>query len=256
MRCEYENKAISTIEDILKPVYVETDVNGEQVKLRLPFVNLNYRANVRVVNFMPPDLEDFAQPKKVTEYGVLSDYESDADSGLEGDTELDPATPRQWEWRFYLELEDANHPAPDKEEKKKTVWVAVNNLSAQCLVNLDASDLRNDEKNLDALRQRLFLLWGELEEKKSLEGEQKYQAALTSRALLDRPPLHSSDDESSVPPKQQDAGAVQISNRPFVCCIQQYGVQVPEEDALKADAGEGKRWQRMYGLFGTRVAYD
>lgn len=59
VKCENENKAVSTIGDMLDPVYVETDINGEQVKLQLPFVNMKYRANVRVVNFMPPDLEDF-----------------------------------------------------------------------------------------------------------------------------------------------------------------------------------------------------
>ncbi|KAL7797540.1 hypothetical protein V8C37DRAFT_369809 [Trichoderma ceciliae] len=254
VKCEYENKAISTIKDILDPVYLQTDVNGEHVKLRLPFVNLNYRANVQVVNFMPPDLQDFAQPKKITEYGMLSDNEeSDADYDLEGEATADRDTARNWEWRFFLELEDAI-PPKDNQEERKTLWVAVNNFSAQCLLNLDASNLRQDQNNLEALRQRLFLLWGELEEKKSLEEENKRRAALANRGGSDRPPLDSSDDEGSAPQKK-DAEASRISNRPFTCCIQQYGVEVPEEDHLKADAGEGKRWQRMFGLFGTRIAY-
>ncbi|UKZ57838.1 hypothetical protein TrVGV298_011699 [Trichoderma virens] len=180
MKCENENKAISTIGDILEPIYVETDVNGEHVKLQLPFVNMNYRANVRVVNFMPPDIEDFAHPKKSSEYAMLSDYEeSDADSDMEEET-VDRSTVREWEWRFFLELEDASPPG-DIQSDKKTLWVAVNNFSAQCLLNLDASDLRSDQKNLEALRQRLFLLWGDLEEKKSLEEENRRQAALTNR---------------------------------------------------------------------------
>ncbi|RFU72361.1 telomere-binding alpha subunit central domain-containing [Trichoderma arundinaceum] len=254
VKCEYDNKPISTIGDILDPVYIQTDVNGNQVKLQLPFVNVNYRANVRVVNFMPPDLEDFAQPKKLTEYDILSDSEeSDIELVSEGEAMVDRATAREWEWRFFLELEDANPPEDDR-EKKKTLWVAVNNLSAQCLLSLDASDLQQDEKNLEALRQRLFLLWGELEEKKSLEEDRKYQAALANREL-NRPPPNSSDDESGSPQKQ-DVEPSQISNRPFTCCIHQYGVQVPEENPLKADAGEGKRWQRMFGLFGTRIAYN
>ncbi|KAL7949095.1 hypothetical protein V8C42DRAFT_313274 [Trichoderma barbatum] len=253
VKCENEKKAISTIGEILDPVYLETDVNGEQVKLRLPFVNMNYRTNVRVVNFMPPDLEDFAQPKKSTEYAMLSDNEeSDADSDMEVDEAIDRSTVREWEWRFFLELEDANTPGDDEGERK-TIWVAVNNSSAQCLVNLDASDLQEDQETLEALRQRLFLLWGDLEEKKSQEEESKRQAALTNRGV-NRPPLHSSDDESSRPPKQ-DVAPSQVRSRPFACCIHQYGVEVPEEDPLKADAGEGKRWQRMFGLFGTRIAY-
>jgi hypothetical protein len=203
---------------------------------------------------MPPDLEDFAQPKKSTEYAILSDNEeSDGDVDMEGEATADPATAREWEWRFFLELEDINTPK-DNRGKKKTLWVAVNNASAQCLLNLDASDLRKDEKNLEALRQRLFLLWGELEGKKSLEEENKHQAALVNREL-NRPPLDSSDDENTAP-RKQDAESSQISNKPFTCCIHQYGVEVPEENPTKADAGEGKRWQRMFGLFGTRIAYN
>ncbi|KAL6700086.1 hypothetical protein J3F84DRAFT_362669 [Trichoderma pleuroticola] len=257
VKCENENKAISTIGDMLDPVHLETDVNGEQVKLQLPFVNMKYRANVRVVNFMPPDLEDFAQPKKKrkkpSEYAILSDYEeSDADSDMEGEETVDRSTAREWEWRFFLELEDASSHGETQKEPK-TLWVAVDNHSAQCLLSLDASDLRSDQRNLEALRQRLFLLWGDLEEKKSLEEESKRQAALTNRGV-NRPPLHSSDDEGRMPQKQ-GPGSSQVRSRPFSCCIHQYGVQVPEDDPLKADAGEGKRWQRMFGLFGTRIAY-
>lgn len=38
-----------------------------------------------------------------------------------------------------------------------------------------------------------------------------------------------------------------ISNRPISCCIRHYGVKDREEDAGKADAGKGKRWQRILG---------
>ncbi|KAL6793385.1 hypothetical protein GGI42DRAFT_334223 [Trichoderma sp. SZMC 28013] len=258
VKCENENKAISTISDMLDPVHLETDINGEQVKLQLPFVNMKYRANVRVVNFMPPDLEDFAQPKKVkkpSEFAILSDYEeSDADSDMEGEGEetVDRSNAREWEWRFFLELEDASSHGENQKEPK-TLWVAVNNPSAQCLLSLDASDLRSDQGNLEALRQRLFLLWGDLEEKKSLEEENKRQAALTNRGV-NRPPLHSSDDEGRMPQKKGPESS-QVRSRPFSCCIHQYGVKVPEEDPVKADAGEGERWQRMFGLFGTRIAY-
>ncbi|KAH6611079.1 telomere-binding alpha subunit central domain-containing [Trichoderma cornu-damae] len=258
VKCEYESKAISNIEDILDPVYIQTDVNGKQVKLRLPFVNVNYRAFVRVVNFTPPNLEDFARPKKAAKHEIVSGNEgseADFDTEGEGASLADRATAREWEWRFFLELEDAN-PPKDDQEGRKTLWVAVNNLSAQCLTNLDASDLRQDQKKLEVLRQRLFLLWGELEEKKSVEEEEnRRRAALANREAI-RPPLHSSDDESSSMPQRSDAQSSQVSNRPFTCCIHQYGVQVPEGDPHKADAGEGKRWQRMFGLFGTRIAHN
>ncbi|KAH0493851.1 hypothetical protein TgHK011_000497 [Trichoderma gracile] len=232
VKCENEHKAISTIESILEPVYLETDINGQQVKLRLPFVNLNYRALVRVVNFMPPDLEDFARPRRATEYDMLSDNEEpdqgDSDSG--GESTADDTTTRVWEWRFFLELEDAS-PSADKQGKKRTIWVA-------------------DE--LETLRHRLSLLWGELEEKKTLEREARRQAARANRGA-NQPPSHSSEDERGAA-QMQAGSASQVRTRPFACCIHQYGVEVPEEDPRKADAGEGKRWQRMFGLFGTRIA--
>ena len=42
-------------------------------------------------------------------------------------------------------------------------------------------------------------------------------------------------------------------NKAFTCCIKQYGVKVDEKDPAKANAGNGKRWQRMFGLFGTQI---
>ncbi|KAM0518604.1 hypothetical protein ACHAPE_004368 [Trichoderma viride] len=256
VKCEFENKPISTFEDILDPLYHKTKINGKEIELQLPFVNWNYRADVRVINFMPPDLRDFAQPKKMSEYAMLSDYEeSDADSDEERGSIADRAAVRQWEWRFFLELEDANS-SEDKGGTKKTLWVAVNNFSAQCLLNLDASDLHQDEDSLDVLRDRLFLLWGELEEKKSIGEENKRRAARAalSNTNLNRPPSHSSDDEGPAPQKQEaELRSSQISNLPFSCCIRQYGVKVREKDPAKADAGEGKRWQRMFGLFGTKI---
>jgi protection-of-telomeres protein 1 len=43
------------------------------------------------------------------------------------------------------------------------------------------------------------------------------------------------------------------NNKVFTCCIQQYGVKVDEGDASKANAGNGKRWQRVFGLVGTQI---
>ncbi|TFB04904.1 hypothetical protein CCMA1212_002512 [Trichoderma ghanense] len=256
VKCENEHKAISTVDSILEPVHLETDINGQRVNLRLPFVNMNYRAHVRVVNFMPPDLVDFARPRRATEYDMLSDNEEpdqdDSDSG--GESAADDTTTRVWEWQFFLELEDAS-PSANDQGKRQTIWVAVNNFSAQCLVNMDASDLRRNQHELETLRHRLSLLWGELEEKKTLERGNRRRAALANRGA-NQPPPHSSDDERGATQMQVKPVSSQVRTRPFACCIHQYGVEVPEEDPRKADAGEGKRWQRMFGLFGTRIAYD
>lgn len=107
----------------------------------LPFQNINSRATVRVVDFFPLDLADFAVPRpKSSEYSILSD----ADSGSE-----DERTPRSqnesssvdeeqgWEWRFGLVLEDAIGP---KNEEKATMEVYVAGQDAECLLKLDAEE--------------------------------------------------------------------------------------------------------------------
>lgn len=47
--------------------------------------------------------------------------------------------------------------------------------------------------------------------------------------------------------------AKEVQNKGFTCCIKQYGVKVDEDDPRKANAGDGKRWQRLFGLFGTMI---
>ncbi|KND93803.1 hypothetical protein TOPH_01771 [Tolypocladium ophioglossoides CBS 100239] len=243
VKCENENKLTSFVAEILEPVYHETTIDKEAVKLQLPFMNASYRAHVRVVNFMPSKLEDFACPKKkASDYDVLSDKsgsESDSESGPDQDMMTNFTSVKDWEWHFYLELEDA--VVKDGQQKKR-VWVLVDDQAAQCLTSLDASNLRLDSKNLQVLRDRLFLLWGNLEEHKS-------QAVRKAKAgKHNEPPEHSSDEEDA-----QGKKTPQVSNRPVSCCIRQYGVKVSEPDARKANAGDGKRWQRMFGLFGTRI---
>ncbi|KAM4056090.1 ssDNA-binding domain of telomere protection protein [Hirsutella rhossiliensis] len=237
VKCENENKPLSLIADILEPVHHETTVDGEAVKLQLPFVNAKYRSNVRVVDFMPSHLEDFSRPRKVSEYDSLSDHESESESEAEATTS---AATTAWEWRFYLELEDA---VVRPGQQKKRFWVLVDNQAAQCLMDLDASDLRRNHEDLEALRSRLFILWGELEEHKARAEK------LAAESTHNRPPDDSDDD------KRRAAKTTRTSaNRPFSCCIRQYGVKMAEPDRRKADAGDGRRWQRMFGLFGTRVA--
>lgn len=44
-----------------------------------------------------------------------------------------------------------------------------------------------------------------------------------------------------------------IHNKAFTCCIKQYGVKVQETDMTKANAGDGKRWERKFGMFGVVI---
>jgi protection of telomeres protein 1 len=225
------------VSEILDHVYEEVDVDGEQVRFPLPFVNLNYRADVRISNFKPPDLRDFTFPRKRTEFDVLSDN-GDSGSSSESEVDIDSADNYDWHWRFFLELEDAK--AGVRGEK---FWVVVDNQSAQCLLSLDATNLREDADALEELRQRMFVLWGNLEEVKSAQQAAAKRAKRS--ADVERPPLDSSDNEASTEER--------IANRAFPCCIRQYGVKVTENDPDQANAGEGYRWERVYGMFGTRI---
>jgi protection-of-telomeres protein 1 len=154
------------------------------------------------------------------------------------------------------------------------------------------------------LREVLFRLWGDLEEKKSALLKEQYEKALkaaekstesnttanTTKAPAvmpgdELPP--DSDDEST--PQDRTArnsskvvlpesdtkneterspfntdqtdldlsaaiSSLPIANKGFTCCIQQYGIRVPEKSSSKADAGEGFKWKRIFGLFGTQIA--
>lgn len=249
--CETHNAPCSTIQSILEPVMYETTINNQTTTLALPFTCAKYVARARVVDFFPASLEDFSCTRRLTDFDVLSDNEDDIDSAnsLSDDGEA-PNTHCVWEWRFALQLED---PAPPSEtedsQPRPRVWVFVDNSEAQCLTGLDATDLRRDPETLSQLRERMFTLWGNLEEHKTHaaeRGKQKQQAAADKtkkHGLGLRPPLESSDAEDENEPKEQA-----VSNKPFVCCIQQYGIRQDE-----GGEGEVGKWVRCFGLFGTKI---
>lgn len=73
----------------------------------------------------------------------------------------------------------------------------------------------------------------------------------------DMPPMESSDAEDGGPRRGRGErggeAAAAVSNKPFTCCIKQYGVSVREDDPALASAGNGRRWERVFGLFGTKI---
>ena len=134
----------------------------------------------------------------------------------------------------------------------------------------------------------MFHIWGDLEERiaAQLPHEEDNEAPPSSnvsdlsttsqlRRAGDQPDPDDSDNDrdikmhtSSSPPHIDDAQTDPVTahvlkeeekdflapkNKPFTCCIQQYGVQVPEKDPSKADAGNKKRWQRIFSIFGTTI---
>ncbi|KAL9578401.1 MAG: hypothetical protein Q9203_007108, partial [Teloschistes exilis] len=183
-----------------------TTTTPDGIPYTLPFQNIKSRAVVRIIDFHPPNLADFAVRKKPpSEMDVLSDYSGDSSSSSSSsdtknetsrppaplnnnnndDKDLEPQSQPEteytadgltnnWEWRFSLTIEDAStspsHQQQQQEEEDPRTTLYVTDTDAVFLLKLDASDLHRRPRALDRLREKLFLLWGDLEERKSMEG--------------------------------------------------------------------------------------
>ena len=131
---EHMGTASVPVSSIFEPVYRDITIEGQgPIRVKLPFSNVKYRVVVRVVDFSPDMLEDFAFARKPSEFGCLTDDEGDL-----SDDEADPADgSATWEWRFKLQLEDASTRAGPKPER---LWASVDNATAECLTGCDASE--------------------------------------------------------------------------------------------------------------------
>jgi protection-of-telomeres protein 1 len=120
---------------ILKQEFITDRSSGKDVGL--PFINCNYKANVRVVGYAPSKLEDFAVGRRESVYDMLSDYSGGEDTDTEEfkrSWTAGKGAPRKvWVWRFGLEVEDAS-----KKGQKQRMWLWIDNPSAQGLLSMDA----------------------------------------------------------------------------------------------------------------------
>lgn len=236
----------SSVEEITADKTFDIVDEGEKITITAPFVNLSYRGNFRVIDFLPERLDDFAAPdERNLEYADLTDDETGSESGASG-AGIDPEQEKPYQWRFALKLEDAEVPPG---QRRNSFWALVDNKAGQYLTNLDAVNLQQDPTTLEQLRETMFLFWGNLEEKKARTLEKEEAAAARAR---DGQPPGSSYDASGVVGTPSNV----VSNRPFGCCIVEYGVKVREDDASKADAGPRHRWKRMFRLERTRIVKD
>lgn len=197
VRCGHSEVRTSSLREIQDPENKRhTNTLPDGTTYTLPFVNAKFRAQVRVVGFYPESISDFAVPKPPDQSQPTDEDDSlliDYDSSL------------GYRWSFSLLLEDTT---PDKNRQ----WVYVGHEEAQYLFGKDVEDptnLNEDRKLLAKIREKLCILWGNLEEKD--EGEE-------------------------------------ISNLPFECCMYEYGVEV-DEGAMTAESGFGfERRYRMFGV--------
>lgn len=212
IRSGYTDIRITPVSDILENPHLSYKT-PTGIESTLPFINAKYRARVRVVDFWPPNLEDFSRRLDNSDYCPLASN-SVSDSGSEAD---DSEIRKKWEWAFSLLVEDATTPSSIKEAPSRMNLVVAQD-GAEFLLKMDAVDLREDTRALNQLKEILFILWGDLEELKS------------SNAAL---PPHPGASRTA-------------SSNPFECCIQEYGVAVPTPEG-------GVKWQRMHRMFATTV---
>ncbi|CAG7930158.1 unnamed protein product [Penicillium olsonii] len=186
------------------------------VVYQLPFQNVHYRSTVRVVDFFPPKLEDFAVQSA---YAPLYTSQDSATGPTMG-----------WQWRFCLLVEGIGPKSPNHQHQE-LVKLYVVGQDGDCLLNEEAGDLRGHGRRLSRVREKLFLLWGNLEEQK----------------------------KKALAAGNQTWGPV--SSVPFECCIKEYGVpcaHMRDSNAMDIDGKSCIRsecfgWERRFAIFGTTI---
>lgn len=205
VQCANEDVPIRSIKEILDPANERHSYSAPDGKPHiLPFINAKSRARVRVLGFEPRQLEEFSVPQTParddeSEDLPMADYESSP----------------KYEWSFSLLLEDASKPKGTNAGPEDQTWVNVHHSDAQYLLGNgvdDPADLHHDHRLLSKLREKLCILWGNLEEK---------------------------------------TGDQALSNRPFECCLSEYGVEMDEDDPERGSHPFG--WMRMYNLSGVTI---
>jgi protection of telomeres protein 1 len=197
----------------------------------LPFKNNLYHLKpIRVIDFHPPHIADFAAPHKQSDYEYLSDYSSaDSDSDVDMLSDLHGADVT-WEWRFQLLVEDAsivNSTLSAKQDRDRynrgRMKLLIAGPDADFLLrNVPATNLREDAQRLGMLKEKLFLLWGDLQERKEEGAEREGKG----------------EEEATW-------GEMKPSGRPFECLVKEYGVQA-----------KGGEWERVFAMFGTSIVSD
>jgi hypothetical protein len=218
IRCNRIEVPCTAVVDILDP-----DILDRKTPLgnpfRLPFQNCKYKTSVRVVDFFPDNIADFAAPRRDSDYTCLSDHEED-DEDSDIDLTQGQREDVRWEWCFYLLVEDAQ-PQSSYTGRPRQMELLVADTDGEFLLKMDACNLRDKEnvQQLATLKEKLFHLWGDLQERK--------EECSTVEALSVKP-----------------------NARPFECLIKEYGVRSQTSDGRPKDA---LTYDRRFRLFGTTI---
>ncbi|KAF2678500.1 hypothetical protein K458DRAFT_316677 [Lentithecium fluviatile CBS 122367] len=209
IRAGNTDKRISNITEIVHNPHLTTET--EIGNLSLPFVNCKYRARVRVVDMWPRKLFDFARSLSDPKYGK---------QGLSAD-HRESYRKEVFQWNFALLVENADAPAGKTPDR---LMLTVGDEQGQCLLKMDACDLRQSPEKRKRLEEKLFILWGNLRERK---------IALLKEGI--HLPLPTGDSR------------LQLQNKPFDCCIEEFGEPVGK------NLGNPKSWVRRHTLFNTTI---
>ena len=116
------NVPVRSIERILSgESHINTIPGG--ITYQLPFQNVCYRPEVRVVDFFPPKLEDFA-------------VQVPMETILAGNDRVNGTPRMEWEWRFCL-LVEGTEPLMSKNEVRAQMKLFVTGAEAVHLLSLD-----------------------------------------------------------------------------------------------------------------------
>ncbi|KAG7288706.1 hypothetical protein NEMBOFW57_005062 [Staphylotrichum longicolle] len=220
--CEAHDAPYSTIESILEPPLHETTTRP---RLAMPTLHTKPKPGSSISS---RPLSPFPETDRLRRTLRNEDETMSSSDDRNG--------------RARLQLEDL---PPATQTPPHTVRRSLATSSAAS--GLDAADLRRDPATLAQLRERMFTLWGDLEEHKArAAGRERRgdQAAVNGDRRdprREKPPMESDAEDDGEEPEQA------VSNKPFACCIKQYGVYE------KGGEEEGGRWVRCFGLFGTKI---
>ncbi|KAL7273367.1 hypothetical protein RUND412_003787 [Rhizina undulata] len=183
-----------------------------------PFSDKRYHIYCRIIDYIPRNLEYFS---KLRDEDLL---ENDNAHG-------------EWVWRFAFLLQS---------QDDVVLRVIVKGEDADYFLKINAADLRKTHKTLVSLRERLRLLWGNLEE----QTQQKLARLIGQKNSGKRTRYNHSDGNH---PKQLRSeveydemgkrAQFPPSGRLFRASVMEYGVR----------SSDGKGWQRMFKLFGTTI---
>lgn len=100
------------------------------ISYKLPFQNVCYRLLVRVVDFFPPDLADFAV--EVPMKSIVHRGDDEMDDG-------DNNQRTEWQWRFCL-LVEGTEPMASKQQPRELMKIYVAGAEGEHLLGLDATE--------------------------------------------------------------------------------------------------------------------